>query len=277
MQTFTVIGLGAVGRTLAVRLGEVGWLTGWLIGRPRDRSFASRLKARLGTQIAEISQGSRVIIIAVPTGEVESVIDELARLQLNWKKTAVFHCAGALGQSVLKPLARKGAAVAACHPYQTFPRGASKIVNLNGTSFGITGNRGGVVAAKKMVHALGGIPLLIPEKARVAYHASAVIACSQLAADLTASVKILKSLGLSEKEAESAALAIASETVQNIRELGLRTALTGPAVRGDTDLIRLQTQALYKIDPDISQAYGLMSRWVMKQTGKIQNPKSKKS
>jgi predicted short-subunit dehydrogenase-like oxidoreductase (DUF2520 family) len=60
---------------------------------------------------------------------------------------------------------------------------------------------------------------------------------------------------------------MAQETIRNISELGLQDAWSGPAVRGDLTLIKKQTKALYPIDPITSQAYGLISRWVMQQFG----------
>ncbi len=261
-----------------VNLSAAGWRPEIFVGRRRnqDRSLARSFGATFATDPADLAASHGLIILAVPTGQLVPLIRSLVRLPLEWKRLTILHCAGSLGVQPLRKLADLGAGVVACHPYQTFPRGigGKNVVELSGSSWGITGNRKGVAAAKQMVRALSGHAISIPEKSRIAYHASAVIACSQIAADVSAAVKVLRSLGLREPEAERAASTIASETVKNIRKLGLKAALTGPAVRGDLTLIRGQTAALYKIDPDISQAYGLVSRWVMKQARKIKNPKT---
>lgn len=267
---FVVIGLGPVGRAIAAGLVEAGWNPVCLVGRarPRDRQAARSRKTTFTTELSSLDLQRGVIFVATPTSQVEKVASALADLSLPWKQIVVVHCAGPLDANVLKPLASRGAGIVAAHPYQTFPRGVpAHQPHLQGTVWGVTGNSKGVAMAKRFVAALGGIPVKVDAAKRLAYHASAVMACSQTISNMYMAVQLLRQLGLPEQTAAQAVLAIVSETIRNVTELGIQEAWSGPAIRGDLTLIKRQTKALYPYDPITSQVYGLVSRWVMDQFG----------
>jgi predicted short-subunit dehydrogenase-like oxidoreductase (DUF2520 family) len=260
-----IVGLGAVGTALARALDASGAarLTLVGIGRQRERALAARLSADYVARLSGISDNIDIIVLAVEDRSLGAVVKELASLPLAWRRVSVLHTSGFQGSGVLERLAAQGAGVAAWHPYQTFPPRAQN-VPLAGITFGITGNRRGISAAKRLTQALGGRPLTIREADRVLYHLSAVLACGFVAADLQAAMAVLKSLGIPEKRALETVLPIAASTLSNIRELGIEAAQTGPAVRGDVATIRKHKQALAAGDKDLARLYAAVTDYIQR-------------
>lgn len=261
----TVVGLGAVGCALARALRQTGCRDLAIVGRGGrgERSTARRLGARYAESLSDIAQHPGYIILAVGDRNVAAVASKLARLPLPWRRIVVVHTSGVLGPEVLAPLAAKGTAVAACHPYQTFPVRGREVL-LAGVTWGIDGNVRGVRAAFRLARALGGRPLRVPADKRVLYHLSAVFACGMVAASMEIAVRLLRRVGLSEKRALETVLPIAVDTLRNIAALGPRRAMTGPAVRGDTATIRKHVRALAEGDLGLADVYRHISRYLTK-------------
>jgi predicted short-subunit dehydrogenase-like oxidoreductase (DUF2520 family) len=278
LPPLTIIGLGPVGQALARAFTHAGFRQLTLVGRGRTGKQASAraLKARYLPDLRCLVQDHGFIVICVTDSQLSSVSRQLARLKTSWSRLTVLHTSGVLGSDVLKPLASKGASVAAWHPYQTFPKvsvrragsqalpesGAGRFL---GVTFGISGEPRAVRAAGRLARALGGKPLRLREEDRVLYHLSAVLSCGFVAADLLLAVRVLKSIGLSDKRALETVLPIASQTLKNVAELGPSRALTGPAVRGDKETIRKHLRALTKLDPELARVYASVSRHLLKR------------
>jgi predicted short-subunit dehydrogenase-like oxidoreductase (DUF2520 family) len=263
----TIIGLGGTGQALARASARAGFGQLTLVGRRRtgEQTLARALKARYLPDLSRLAQDRGFIVICVKDSQIAQVSRQLARLNTRWTDLAVLHTSGVLGSEVLRPLASKGASVAAWHPYMTFPKGG-KPVGLAGVTFGVSGNPRAVRAANRLTRALGGRPLRLREQDRILYHLSAVLACGFVAANLEMAVRVLKKIGLSERRALETVLPIASQTLKNVAELGPTRALTGPAVRGDLATIRKHLRALKKSDPHLARVYAAVSRHLLKRT-----------
>ena len=198
----TIIGLGAVGSQLARAIRKAGFRQLTVIGKGRagEQRLTRALQVRYHGGIKELQQEQGVIILAVREAQIATITRDLSRLPLKWQKLCVLHTAGSVGAEILNPLAALGAGIAAWHPYQTFPKKA-KAVTLGGVTFGVGGNRRGIVAANRLSRALGGIPLRVSDEDRILYHLSAVLACGFVAADLDMAIEVLKKIGISDKRA----------------------------------------------------------------------------
>jgi predicted short-subunit dehydrogenase-like oxidoreductase (DUF2520 family) len=252
----TVIGVGSVGSRLAVALASAGYGPVTLVDRipSRLRILGRSLKATTISRLLDLQQNQGIIVLCVPDNALPSVVRGLSRLRLNWRDLTVLHTAGVHGAEVLAPLAKRGAGVAAWHPYQTFPK-SDREVTLRGITWGIDGNPRGVRTAFRLARELGGKPLRIRGKDRVLYHLSAVLACGFVAAELDLAARVLKTIGVPEKRALEAVLPIASETLLNVRALGTRRAMTGPALRGDIETLRRHLSELRRRSPELVSVY----------------------
>jgi predicted short-subunit dehydrogenase-like oxidoreductase (DUF2520 family) len=270
----TIVGLGGVGLGLSKALKSAGFLAVTLIGKGRagEQRLVKALKVNYLSQVEELQQEQGVIILALREDQLSASVHDLTQLSLSWKKITVLHTSGSLGAEVLQPLARLGAGIAAWHPFQTFPKRA-KGVTLAGVTFGIDGNRRGMLAANRLTRALRGVPLRVAGKDRVLYHLSAVLACGFVAADLQMAVEVLKKIGIPEKRALQAVLPIARETLEQIAALGIQSAMTGPAVRGDLTTVLRHLRALTLLNPEMAKVYSTVSGYVLKSQ-KAQKPKS---
>jgi predicted short-subunit dehydrogenase-like oxidoreductase (DUF2520 family) len=260
----SIIGLGAVGSALAKALAHTVRFRVALVGKGRaaEKRLAHVLRAEYVPALEQLKQDQGIIILSVGDHDLADVIRALARLKLPWPKLTVLHTSGPLGIKLLSPLARRGAGVAAWHPYQTFPQRA-KNVSLDGVTFGITSGGKSLTIGRALARDLGGIPITVKEEDRALYHASAVFACGFVATDLRAAEEILRGRGIPLKKARAAVLHMAEATLKNVKKLGPRAALTGPAVRGDVQMIRQHLHALQK-HPELQKIYREISHYLLK-------------
>ncbi len=232
-------------------------------GRQTERAFARRIGSPFLTELPKDIDNIDFILTTLPTSKLAGYAKELARLPLPWKRLTFIHASGSFGIEPFVPLRERGAGVAAMHPYQTFPK-KQKSVNLKGVTYGITGNRKGTIRARRIVRDIGGRALLLKESDRMLYHLSAILACTFVAADVDMAVRVLGSLGISRRDAERAVLVISGETIRNVKELGIRAAMTGPQTRGDRALIERHLRELRKRVPELAEAYRSVSEAIMK-------------
>ena len=271
-----VVGLGPVGTTLATELANIGYKPLFLLDKQDKKAtkLAKQLHATAITKIEEIQPKTRLILLTVPDPEIRKVARNLSKLKLDWNKIVVIHTSGPLGPDELQPLARLGAGIVACHPYQTFPR-QRKITNLQDVTFGITGNSRGIAEARKLVKAMGGQLLLVSPEKRTLYHLSAVFASGCIATDLWMSTHILQSLGITKSQAQKVLYPITLRTVLNAFSFGTEAAVTGPAVRKDMNTVKKHLRALKKEFPEFAEAYREMSKVMSGLSDKVNKIKSK--
>jgi len=226
-----IVGPGRAGTSLARALAEVG---GWevlpLLGRGDDPAAAA--------------EGVDLVMVATPDGEIASV----ARRIRPQDGTVVAHMSGSAGLDVLAPHARR----ASVHPLMALPTPEVGARRLRGGWFALAGDPLG----REVVEALGGRAFTVDDADRVLYHAAAVIASNHLVALLGQVERIAATVGVPFE----AYLDLVSATVENVRELGPRAALTGPAARGDEATIRRHLEALPADERDAYRALAEAAR-----------------
>jgi predicted short-subunit dehydrogenase-like oxidoreductase (DUF2520 family) len=266
ISAISIVGFGAVGQSLARAFKKAGLPLLSVVGRGRagERRLTRELKVECLSGVAQLDQNQGIIVLAVRDDQIADLARSMARLDLRWKRLTVLHTSGSLASAVLAPLDKAGAGVAAWHPFQTFLK--VRPAPLNGVTFGIDGNPRGVRSAFALSRAVGGKPLKIAARDRVPYHLSAVLACGFIATDMQMAERVLKSLGLSDSRVREAILPIAEQTMLNVRALGPRKAMTGPAVRGDRATIRKHLAALKKLDPKLAKVYSEVTTYILDST-----------
>ena len=100
------------------------------------------------------------------------------------------------------------------------------------------------MVARRLVARLDGTTLTVPVARRPLYHAAAVVASNYLPVLLALAARLLVLAGVDEDEAIPALLPLMRGTLDNIAELGLAPALTGPISRGDVETVRLHLGTL---------------------------------
>jgi len=219
-----------MGRALA----GAGWTVSGFLGR--------------GDDLADAAEAVDLLIVATPDGAISQVAAAVQPVP----DTVVVHLAGALGLDVLAPHPRR----AAVHPLVSLADEEAGAARLAGAWFGIAGDPIG----QKVVDALGGRALEVPDDARVTYHAAAVIASNHMVALLGQVERVAARAGVPFE----AYLDLVRGTVDNVAAFGPAAALTGPVARGDWETVARHLAAL---PADERGAYQAMADEALKLTG----------
>jgi predicted short-subunit dehydrogenase-like oxidoreductase (DUF2520 family) len=140
------------------------------------------------------------------------------------------------------------------------PKGATR---LSGAYARIEGAPRAAAAARQLCKLAGLLPLRGPRLktpgGRRAYHAAASLASNDVIALLAAARRLLVGLGVPERDAQSALLALAEGALRQARRAGLAGALTGPVVRNDASTLSAQLRALGAQDASAAVAHRALS------------------
>lgn len=188
--------------------------------------------------------GTTAVFLTVP----DDVLPEMAHAVAGQGDApdgcAALHCSGALSVEVLAPLHARGYQVGSLHPLQALAHPVTGAERLRGSWFAVSGEPEATIVARRLVLELDGAPLAIPVARRPVYHAAAVVASNYLPVLLALAARLLVLAGVDEEEAIPALLPLMRGTLENIAELGLAPALTGPISRGDIETVRLHLRSL---------------------------------
>ena len=271
-----IVGPGRLGRALTLELKRGGYTISEIVSRNRA---TSRRKARevAGKVGARASTGAHLdadlVWFCVPDREIVVASQQLASVT-DWKKKVAFHSSGALLSDELRPLRRRGAAVASVHPMMTFVSGSTP--SLKGVPFAVEGDAMAVRAARRIVRDLGGNAFTIRKQHKAAYHAWGAFASPLLVATLVTAEQWARTAGLSAVEARKKMLPIVRQTVANYEALGPSGAFSGPIVRGDAEIVRKHLQVLKKV-PEAREVYLALVRVALRYLPVKQRAKLKKA
>ncbi|HEY8427885.1 MAG TPA: DUF2520 domain-containing protein [Sandaracinaceae bacterium] len=230
-----IIGRGRLGRGLAHALREAG---------ARVALFPAR------STLPRPKRGE-IAIVATPDPAIAATAARLAeRVD---RGAIVLHCSGSLRPDVLAPCKQAGAFVGAMHPLVSFADPV-RPPDLRGTSFVIAGDRTARGAARRLA-SLVGARAVAKDVHGPAYHAAAALAANGAAALAAVSVRVMRSLGLGQREAERAIGALLRTVGENVARVGVPRALSGPIVRGDAATVRVHRAALAARDRPARDAY----------------------
>ena len=242
--SIAIIGVGRLGTALARRLSEAGYKVSKINSRGSPRP--KRLSAD-------------VLWFCVPDAEIAAVARSSSKIE--WERKFAFHSSGVLTSDVLDPLRRAGASVASVHPLMTFVNGS--VPKLAGVPFAIEGDPSAVRAARAIVRDLGGRPVGISKRDKVAYHAFATMICPLMVSLLAASERSAALAGISAGDSRHRLLPIVRQTLHNYEKLGPAGAFSGPIVRGDTATIRAHLTVLTRV-PVAKRVYAGLAQAALK-------------
>jgi predicted short-subunit dehydrogenase-like oxidoreductase (DUF2520 family) len=188
--------------------------------------------------------GTQLVILAVPDAALPEVAHDLAAMGPAPPGCAALHLSGALSTDVLGPLHGAGYSLGSLHPLIAVADPWLSADRVLGAAFAVGGEPAAVAAAQRLVFALGGRPIVIPPALRPLYHAAAVVASNYLVAITGLATRLLGEAGVPQEDTLPALLPLLRGTLDNIEQLGVPAALTGPIARGDTDTIRLHLARL---------------------------------
>jgi predicted short-subunit dehydrogenase-like oxidoreductase (DUF2520 family) len=173
-----------------------------------------------------------LLVLAVRDGKLSEVVGQLASLGRVSRRTAVVHCAGALGIEPLLPLQAVTRGVAQMHPMISFASTRFAPALQRG-QVNVDGDLPAVRIAERVARRLGMSPRRLSRIDKVAYHAAAGLVANGAAALAAAGTELLGQAGISPALAAKMLGPLLRSVADNVERLGLPAALTGPVRRGD--------------------------------------------
>jgi predicted short-subunit dehydrogenase-like oxidoreductase (DUF2520 family) len=248
-ETITIVGTGRMGLALGGALRRAGAIErlvyyGRAIEAPPHPLFDGSNPAEYRIGPGPVPEGTSVLILAVTDSALGDVAYDYAQVGRAPRGCAAVHLSGALSTDVLAPLHAAGYAVGSLHPLQAVADRWQAGERLEGAAFALAGDPAAIAAGRRIASALGGLAFVVPPHLRPLYHAAAVMASNYMLALLAAAIRLLGQAGVGEDDAFRALLPLVRGTLDNIEQLGLPAALTGPIARGDVDTVRLHLARL---------------------------------
>jgi predicted short-subunit dehydrogenase-like oxidoreductase (DUF2520 family) len=244
-----VVGFGRLGSALARGLADAGWK---VAAHARSARVRARLRQLCIPSLPLARAGDfDLVFLAVPDGEVSAVARAVERHLARGQVLA--HGAGALPLAPLDGARRRGAHPGSLHPVQALAGGPF----ARGVTAALDGDRVALRLLSRAATDLGLLPIRVPEVGRVLYHASATISANMCMALADMAVEAWVASGAPPERALGALVPLLRGAVENLALKGLPGALTGPASRGDAEVVAQQLGAL---QGDAAEVYRLLSR-----------------
>jgi predicted short-subunit dehydrogenase-like oxidoreductase (DUF2520 family) len=263
-----IFGAGVVGTSLAVRLARAAIPVTGLHGRQDALTDAARAAADVVGSTGEIPAAlseADVVIIAVRDDRIPEAAARLAAEGRLRAHQILLHTSGAHpSREVLAAAAPQVRAVGTLHPLLSFADPRVAVEGRQEIAFGIEGDPPARALAERIAGALGARAVQLDAANLALYHAGAVMASNYVVALADAAQTLLVQAGVPSAQALPALIPLLTSVVQNLAQLGLPAALTGPVERGDVGTVEQHLRALSARTPERLQLYRLLGRDVLR-------------
>jgi len=271
-----IIGTGVVGTAVGVVLNQKGYeITGaYDIKAESTDQLVERISCTPHTSPQEVSRSADILFITTNDAAIGKVVDTLADSGAFYDGQVVVHMSGAQSSEILDPAKDFGARVLSVHPLQSFANVDGAIKNLPGSVFSIEGDKDAYDVGVGIVEALDGEYFFIDRKAKPLYHAGACVVSNYLVTLIDFGLKLLESTGIPRSAGIRALLPLIQGTVNNIQNVGIPRALTGPIARGDLSTILKHLDCLEEMAPELMKLYswlGFYTTQIAVEKGTIDN------
>jgi predicted short-subunit dehydrogenase-like oxidoreductase (DUF2520 family) len=224
-----------------------------------DRAVQFMGAGRSVQQLGEMRPAD-IWMVAVPDGHITSVAEQLAQHLEGAKSTIVFHCSGALSSEVMASLRAQACELASAHCILSFSAPSSAVTQFAGTPCALEGDVLATQTLQTAFEDIGANCFDLAAKDKVLYHAAAVFATNFLPVLQVVAADLWQSTGMPKKLISPLNASLLQKAVQNIAAQGAAKALTGPAARGDMELVALQGEAVTGWNADAGAAYSALSQ-----------------
>ena len=262
MLTLNLVGCGRVGKTLA-HLWHAHRVLQIQDVLTTSASSAAQAVAFIGAghavQTLAQMRPADFWLIAVPDRQIAASANAMAQALAQHAPATAFHCSGALSASELGALRALGWQVASAHCILSFASPASAVQQFAGTACAVEGEAPGISRLQPIYTAIGANCFALAAGNKLLYHAAAVFATNFLPVLQATAEDLWQASGVPPQLLPQLRASLLRNAVDNVLALGPAGALTGPAARGDTELVLQQGQALAQRDPIIGVAYRALS------------------
>ena len=216
-------------------------------------------------EIPPILSESDAVIIAVRDDRIPEVAARLVDEGRLRSGQILLHTSGANpARTILAVALPHVRAVGTLHPLVSFADARVAVEGLREIAFGIEGDEPARAVAERIVRALGARAVILEAENLALYHAGAVIASNYVVALADAARSLLIKAGVPADQALPVLIPLLASVVQNLAQVGLPGALTGPVERGDVTVVERHLGALAARAPELVELYRLVGRDVLR-------------
>jgi len=258
-----IIGAGVVGTAVGVVLNNKGYeITGVHdIRSESTKHLVERTNCTAHTLPQEVSRSADILFITTSDSAVPGIVEVLASNGAFFIDQVVIHMSGALSSKVLSRAKDFGANVLSVHPLQSFADLDGAITNLPGSVFSIEGDQKAFDTAINIVESLEGEYFFIDTYAKPLYHAGACVVSNYLVAIAHLGTRLLEAVGIPHDTALKALMPLIKGTVNNLENIGLPGALTGPISRGDLKTVINHINCMDDLEPELKEIYSWLGSY----------------
>ncbi|MFT5871911.1 MAG: putative short-subunit dehydrogenase-like oxidoreductase (DUF2520 family) [Clostridium sp.] len=245
------IGSGKVGFSLGKYFSLKGiTLSGYYSKFFRDAIEASEFtSSKAYENINDLIKDSSVIFITTPDDSINEVWQKISNINLTNK--IICHTSGSLTSSIFLNINNSDALAYSIHPIFAFSDKYNSYKDLQNAYFSIEGPESHIHLLKDFINSLGNKSFVIDKNNKSLYHLASVTVSNLVLSLINTGCSYLSKCGLSENDALEALLPLIQNNINNIKESGLISALTGPVERNDLDTIRHHMCAIPTVDAQL--------------------------
>jgi predicted short-subunit dehydrogenase-like oxidoreductase (DUF2520 family) len=256
-----VVGVGRVGLSFAHLLSKEGIELLCIydidnFAAERAAEITGALNINDWQQFKKTSKKADLIIITTPDDLIEETAEKLEAAEDQY----LMHMSGLLGADIL-PKNIKGAF--SIHPLCSVSSFSEGTELLADALFTLEGSTDSLDFAKKLAEKLKVEYITIQAEFKPLYHAAAVLASNYLLTLINESFALLESAGLNSDQLRKAVIELSRGTLNNIEELGIEKALTGPIARSDLKTIKKHQQSIKQYSPEELELYQILGRYTL--------------
>ena len=183
-------------------------------------------------------------ILTVPDTAIATVAGDLAavapRRAVALTAPVALHCSGFHPAEAMAPLRGPGWQLASAHPVLSFADPATAMGQFPGTFCGLEGDAAALAAVEPLMQSIGARTFPIRSEAKSLYHAAAVISNNFTVVLQAVAQGAWDRAGVPEDVARALNAHLLRATVETLSAQEPAAALTGPAARGDMDVVARQ-------------------------------------
>jgi predicted short-subunit dehydrogenase-like oxidoreductase (DUF2520 family) len=268
---FFVIGAGRVGASLCFQILQKGFPIISLVEKSEKRLTYLHNEYHwtfldTSVKLEKISK-AHCIIISVQDDFTQIIVEQLAKLDVNWEGKHVFHCSGILPSSILSPLKKLGALTASLHPIYSFSLDPRENNHFDKVWFSVEGENKTKDFVYQYFKSRKNQIIKVNEDQKRAIHLACVFSANFLVGLTALSCQILQKNRLSEIEVLGMLNPLMASTVDHITDQGISKGLTGPVKRGDIKTIHAHLNLLKSNYPALLELYRDISLILVEQSG----------
>ena len=260
-----IIGAGRVGSSFGFLLNQSQFFT--IVGvYNRHYESASKAVKKIGdglpldkSSLKATAERADLIVITTPDDIIREVAETVNNYNL--KNTAIIMHMSGLHSSDILNTDNNINRLFSLHPLQAIPDFKEGVKLLPETTYTLEGNTEGLKQGKKIIEKLGFNYYVIETEYKPLYHAAAVFASNYLVSLLDISFELLREADILNSDIKKGLFKLVYGTLENVDELGTKSALTGPIARGDFETIKKHQDALNDYKSSYLALYNLLGSY----------------